>query len=281
MRIKFDDLLRIIHGGVWIVKRSKIIKIALIGFLLFGIFSIGRVDCGAENKAKIIWQKPFQENSTTIIPGSLRTGSGLLEIRWIIPAKGIARLITMESSGSAELPPREKRLLLWVGKSNSTVLFQKQFPLANIKEPVMIRPVVAVSTKDLFSVLPKTKLPPVAKPDKTPKTITWESLHTKGDTLYLPGSLQASFGRLNIYWRKKGTGIPELITLESRGSGELSSREVSLYIWKDEKQGFSTLFQERYPLLNQGLTSYLWPLAVVRTDELMDGFQKTEDDDWH
>lgn len=222
--------------------------------------------------AKISWHQALQENGTTIIPGSVRTDVGLFEIRWIIPAKGIARLVMMEPSDSGELPPHEKKLFIWVEKPNRVVIFQERFPLANVREPVTIRPVVAVSTKDLFSVLPKTKLPPVAKPDKTPKAITWESLYTKGDTLYLPGSLQASFGRLNIYWRKKGNGIPEFITLESRGSGELPPREVSLYIWKDEPKGFSTLFQERYPLLNQGLTSYLWPLAVVRTDELMDGF---------
>lgn len=231
-----------------------------------------------EATKKISWHPAFQENGATIIPGSVQVDFGRLEIRWIIPAKGIARLVTMEPSGSAELPPREKKLLLWAGKRGSIVLFQEWLPLLNVKELAVIRPVVTVSTTDLFSVLPKTKLPPVAKLDKTPQTIAWERSYVKGDTMYLPGSLRASFGRLNIYWRKRSAGIPELITVESSGSGELPPREVRLYIWADEKDGSSTIFQERQPLLNQGITSYLWPLATVRTDELMAGFRQMEDD---
>jgi hypothetical protein len=252
-------------------------------FLMFA-FIFMMFSCDAENGenwfggiSKISWHPAFQENGLTIIPGFLKTDFGGFEVSWVVGPNRTARLVTLESPGAGELPLRQKKLFLWFAERRATVLFQEWPPMVNVKEPVTIRPIVKVSTIDLFSVLPKAKLPPISKLNNEPQPITWDRSYGKKGVQYLPGSLQASFGRLNIYWKKEAGGIPELITLESPGAGELPPQEVRLYIRMDEKTGLSTIFQERQPLLNQGLTSYLWALATVRTGELMTGFRRVDD----
>jgi hypothetical protein len=232
---------------------------------------------GSGGISKISWHPVFQENGLTIIPGFLKTDFGGFEVRWVVGPNRTARLVTLESPGTGELPLRQKKLFLWFAERRATVVFQEWPPMVNVKEPVIIRPIVKVSTADLFSVLPKMKLPPAAKVNKEPQPITWGRSYGKKGARYLPGLLQASFGRLNIYWKKEAGGIPELITLESPGAGELPPRQARLYIRMDEKTGLSIIFQERQPLRNQGLTSYLWPLATVRTGELMAGFRQVDD----
>jgi hypothetical protein len=226
--------------------------------------------------SKISWQPAFRENGATVIPGSLQTGFGRFEFRWVVVPKGTAKLVTLESPGAGELPLREKKLFLWVRKDHETILFQEWLPLANGKEPRTIRPIAKVRTNELFSVLPKKQLPPASALSQRQSYITWGNEYSKNSVWYLPGSLKASFGTLNIYWRKESARIPELITLESPGAGELPLREISLYLWNDEQTNTSTIFQERQPLLNQDSTTYLWPLVTVKTDELMAGFRQLD-----
>ncbi len=228
----------------------------------------------SEDSREISWQKSFKENGMTIIPGSVQIDSIRFEFRWMIAADEEAKLVTLESDGSAELPLLEKKILFLVLENGITLLFQEYFPLADRKEPYTIILIATVSTIELFSVLPDTKLPPSSPLIIKTSSIRWGEVFQKKNVQYLEGSLTASFGTLNIFWKKAAGRIPELITIESPGAGELPPVESRLIPWIDETSATTVICQERYPQLNQEFISYLWCLASVKTDELMFGFKR-------
>lgn len=225
------------------------------------------------SKSDISWHKSYQEKDKTIIPGSVKADFGKFEFRWIIYQDGIIKLVTLESAGSGELPPIEKKLLLLVLEEGNTILFQEWYPLVNVKEPYTIRPIAKVSTADLFSVLPKIKIPPTSPINQKVYTIKWGKIFLKNMNKYIQGVTKASFGTLNIYWKKEKDHNPELITLESSGAGELPPAEIKVLIWLDESKGKTIIFQERFPQLNQGGVPYLWFLTTVKTADLISGFK--------
>ena len=99
----------------------------------------------------------------TALPGWVRADFGRFEFRWLIAPDGNARLATLEPAGSGEIPPMEKELWPLVLDGGATALFQEWFPLLNVKAPTILRLIVVVSTKELFSVLPGTKVPPAVR----------------------------------------------------------------------------------------------------------------------
>lgn len=224
--------------------------------------------------SKITWQKPYKDNNDTIIIGSVKAGFGKFEFRWIIRHDETVKIITLESSGSGELPPMEKKILLLVLDTGNTILFQEWLPLVNVKEPYAIRPIAKVSTSDLFSLLPKVKTPPTSTINQKIYKVKWSKTFLKNEIKYLQGAVKASFGTLNIYWKKGKEHPLELITLESPGAGELPLMEMKLFPWMDESKGITIIFQERMPQLNQGNISYLWPLTAVKTSDFISGFKR-------
>lgn len=248
-------------------KSGKIIW--LMGLLILLVLGFSTV-----SKKKISWQEPYKKKDMTIITGSVQADFGKFELRWIIDADKKARLITLESPGAGELPPIEKKILLMVYKDGITHLFQEWYPLLNVKEPYTIRLITSVSTADLFSVLPASKLPPVSPVIKKTQHIIWGKVYSKNGIQYLQGMLKASFGTLNILWKKEAGRIPQLITMESPGAGELPPIESKLLPWMDETTGTALICQERQPQLNEEYTPYLWCLAKVKTSELLSGFNR-------
>ncbi|MGE5605514.1 MAG: hypothetical protein ACM3YE_07480 [Bacteroidota bacterium] len=250
--------------------------------VLFFIFVFGGLTFGAkqaENRVflsgRISWRSPYMENDMKIIPGWVRVNSGKLEFRWTINQDGIARLEAIKNTNAGKKFAIDKQIFLLVRDDGKTLLFQKQSPLVNVNEPSTMLLIVAVSTKDLFSVLPKTKISPMSVIKQQTQPITWGKEFVKKDIRYLPGSLKASFGTLNIYWKKEVNRNPELITMKSPGAGELPPNESSLYLWVDELTGNTVIMQERQPQLNKEFAPYLLPLAVVNTDDLMARLKQT------
>jgi len=226
----------------------------------------------AGNTMKIIWQPQKKMKDKTVIPGSSKADFGKFEFRWIINPDGKARLVTMEPAGSAELPLIEKRIMPLVLPDGSTLLFQDWLPLLNEKKTSSIRLITRVSTSELFSVFPVVKVPPSSAIGKTVNQVLWGIVCVKNDVKYLPGSTKVPSGSLNILWKKRGAGIPELVTEESPGAGELPAVERKLLIWIDETSGITYICKEQFPLLDQGYCSYLQCLTAVKTDELLKGF---------
>jgi len=226
----------------------------------------------SENKMKISWQQPVKKNDYTIIPGYAKADFGRFEFRWIIKPGGVSKLITLEPSGSSELPLVEKKVLPLVLSDGNTLLFQERPSLLNEKKPLRICAITSVSTLDLFSVFPVVKLPPSCIISKTSNHIKWDNVFSKNGVKYLQGYTKSSFGSLNLLWKKEGSRNPELVVVESPGAGELPAVETKLLPWIDEASGLTVICQERFPQLNQGYCSYLWCLTTVKTSELLWGF---------
>jgi hypothetical protein len=251
-------------------------------FLYSSCFSNGCHE-GAENNrdksasattAAITWEKSVSEKGRTIIPGSLQADFGRFEFRWIITAEGKTKLVFLEPVGSAELTPIEKNILLLADETGNTLLFQEWFPLSDSKEPASLNLIAAVSTKELFSVLTPEKQPPTAPIIKHTAHISWGDTYRNKGATYLRGTVPVSFGTLNILWKKKAQSIPLLITEETPAAGELPPSEAPLAFWTDKTAGISLICQERHPQLNQKFIRHLWPLAKVKTEELLEGLRR-------
>jgi hypothetical protein len=239
-----------------------------------------RIGPKSDNQGGVSWQKPIQQKGLTIIPGSAQASFGRLELRWIIGPGTKARLVTLESPGAGEMPPLEKKIFVLVRDDGTTLLFQEWIPLANQKKPVTIRDIVSVGTNELFSVLPGKGVPPEAPISKKIPSIHWGRQYQRNGVQYLPGELNTSwFGRQNIYWMKKSGRIPELYSPENQkqdSRNEAAPGDSKLYLWLDEMNGATGLFLENGPETRNGNTSYLWPFAVVDTDQLISGFQEIQ-----
>jgi hypothetical protein len=225
------------------------------------------------NTVPIFWQAPYNERGATVIPGSLEASFGRFEFRWVIDAEQKVKLINLEPAGSAEVPMREKKILFLLANDGTTRMFQEWFPLTGGQEPYAIRSIAVVSTKDLFSPV-SDKVPPIAPPPAEVKPINWENPYQRNNAQYIQASLHLSFGAFNIYWRSKPGQVPELITLEAPGAGELPPVEQRLSPWFDEAAGITYICQERFPMLHQGFVPYLQCLAKVKTDELLAGLKR-------
>lgn len=246
-------------------------------FILVVGLTFGGFHCNADNSAKpngnIIWQPGFEQNGNRVIPGLIKTAYTTIQIKWLIDSRGNAKLVVLNAFGAGELPPMEQRLLPMVfGSGETTLLFQEWFPLMNVKEPSTVRIMAAVPTVNLFSVLNASKPPSISLRGQKSQTISWGKSSIKNGITYLPGSIKASFGTLNIAWKKVGKRNAELISFETPSAGELPPLESKLYLWK-ESSSKTVLCQERQPQLNQGYVSYLYPLVKVKTSKLMAGFK--------
>ena len=231
---------------------------------------------GVEEKGGISWKKPATDKEETITAGSIKAGFGTFVFQWVTDAGGRTALVTMESSGSAELPPIRRSVLPMVTGNKTTLLFLERFPLLNGREPSRLSLIASVSTAELFSVLPAGKLPPASPSIENASPLLWGEISMKKGANFLPGTLSASFGKLNILWKKTGSGVPALILEESLGAGELPPVESPLYAWMEESSGTTMIFQQRQAQLNQKFVPHLWALARVKTDELMEGFRRLE-----
>mgnify|MGYP005840051399 CR=1 FL=1 len=232
---------------------------------------LGSADEGG--RRKISWQSPFSRNGEIVIIGSIETTHGGFEFRWVLGSHGEARLVTLVAFGAGELPPREMKLFPLVRKGGTTLLFQEWFPLVGVEEPPTIRVVAEVPTAELFSVLPAGQQPPPAAISKRRQTIEWTAVQERDGRKYLPGRVKASFGTLEIIWKKEPDHMPELIMLETPGAGELTPTETRLYLWTEAAAGATVICREVHPRLDQEFVSHLQCLVTVRTTELISGFR--------
>ncbi len=226
-------------------------------------------------KNKIVWQAPHEEKGRIVKTGAVAADFGRFEFQWILePEKKTIRLVTIEAPGAGELPAEEKKVLPLVVNSGVTILFLEWPPLLHSKKPYTIRAVAGVSTADLFSALPELKKPPSAPEMKTPRSIVWNNITVRKGVQYLEGAVKASFGTLDLYWKKEEGRVPELVTIEAPGAGELPPVEAKLLPWMDEGSGLTIICQERRPQLNESFPAYLAGLVMVKTADLMAGFDR-------
>jgi hypothetical protein len=217
----------------------------------------------------VTWEQPFSEPGRTVLPGWVRADFGRFEFRWKIGPEAKARLTTLEPAGSGELPPLEKELWPLVLDGGSTALFLEWLPLLGVKAPTTLRLVVVVPTGELFSVLPGTELPPAAGLRGKPATLRWAEAVGENAVRYVQATCTGGSGRLELYWRREAGRPP---ALAGRAAEAASAGEIRLVPWMDEASGLAVLFRQVQPL--EGSPPHLLALALVRTEELLQGFRQ-------
>jgi hypothetical protein len=235
-----------------------------------------RIAPGLQSTNTNISQKPVKNKQTTIYSGSAKASFGTFNYRWIIDPKGTTQLSTLESSGSGELPAREKKIFIQIRNHGTTKLYQEWFPLLNEKKPVTLKHIVDVQTAELFSAFTDVKLPnePVeSASDQKNQSIIWGKTYKQNNIQYLPASIATSSGKLNIFLEKKANKTPELFAVENSQRGKTSSK---LYLWINESNNTTVLFLEKQLQSKNGNIPYLSHAATVKTDELIAGFNSAQ-----
>lgn len=222
----------------------------------------------------ITWRASYDKDNVKMVPGSVQADFGGFNFQWVIYSDGTGKLVTWNFLGAGELPPVQVNLYLLGKEDGTTVLFRQWAAPANHSAPAEIRPIVTVKTEELFSVFDGVDSIPVKTMNNQEQGVKWEPSFKNDGIRYISGAIAADYGRLSIYWKIETDGTYRLFTTEALGAGELSLREVPLYLWHDRVTGITVLCQERKPLLNQGGPTYLWPLVSVKTSDLMEGINK-------
>jgi hypothetical protein len=232
-----------------------------------------RIAPGLENANKITWEKPRKEKESASFSGSAKASFGTFNFKWNVDPKGTTQLTTLESSGSGELPPKEKKIFLQIRDNGTTRLYQEWYPLVNVKKPVILKYIVDVPTVELFSLLPEVKLPAgivESASDQKIQPIKWGKTFKQNNIQYLPCNALLS-GKLNIFWEKKANQFPELIAVENYKQGMMTPKS-KLYLLIDDSNNTTILLLEKQFQSSQGNIPYLFPVTTVKTDELISGF---------
>jgi hypothetical protein len=232
-----------------------------------------RIAPGLENTNKITGEKPRKEKEPASFSGSAKAGFGTFNFKWNVDPKGTTKLATLESSGSGELPPKEKKIFLQIRNDGTTRLYHEWYPLVNVKKPVTLKYIVDVPTAELFSLLPEVKIPAgivESTSDQKIQPIAWGKTFKQNNIQYLPCNAVSAW-KLNIFWEKKTNQFPELIAVENYKQQNMTSKS-RLYLLIDENNNTTILFMEKQFQSTQGNIPYLLPVATVKTDELISGF---------
>jgi hypothetical protein len=231
-----------------------------------------RIAPGLNSTDKVIWQKPIKKNQTTIYSGSVKASFGTFNFNWNVNTNSKTELTTLESSGSSELSPKEKKIFIIIHGNNITKLYQEWYPLLNEKKPITLKYIVDVETNELFSAFPDIKLPNEpsdSSQNKNVQPIRWSKIYTQDNVHYLSGIITGLYGKASVVWEKKFNKSPELIAFNK------DRTKSKLYILINENNNTSELFMEKNFNLTQGTISYLSYFIKVKTDDLMAGFKSS------
>ncbi|HOP73650.1 MAG TPA: hypothetical protein PLC07_01155 [Bacillota bacterium] len=245
----------------WLVMDSQCL--AKLSGQMFGMFDI----------TSVTWETPYREKGVTYYPGWAEAEFGKFRFLACIDRDGRGSLVTVQALGGAEVPPVQQRLFVAVDGQKS-VIFQLKLPLFGSKQPARLQPVVAVPSDQLFRVLPKPAVPELPKGYHKAATIRWSKVQVEEEFRYIRGSVNTSAGHLVVFWSKIKGQEPQLMLGGNSGRGARLHEEQPLYIWDQPGKGITVIFQERHPLSHQKGISYLWPLAMVKTDALIKGMQQ-------
>jgi hypothetical protein len=217
----------------------------------------------------ITWEKSFQKVGRTVTPGSAQADFGRFNFYCYLDPDGQGSLVTTEPRGGGELPLKTKKLFILINDNRSATLLQEWVPLAGSKQPVKLKPIVTVNSVQLFAVLPKPDLPSVDGQVNRISFISWGKMQFKGKICYLPGKLKLKSGAVELFWQVASGQTPKLFISNHPGAGELPAREQKLYLADNSLTKTTTLYQERQPLAHQKSTACLWPVATVKTHQLL------------
>jgi hypothetical protein len=230
----------------------------------------------AVKTVNIIWRQTLREDGIMAVTGSLEIASGKYEIRWIISDKGQPRLIAQQLNLPDGMPSSERKILILPQTDGTTSLFLDKGETAGTKNPSLLRFLALVKTAELFLPIPQVPVPTAAAANQLPTRLSWGKPYIKNTNRYIPGSFEASFGKLNISWKKTAEGRVELIGFESPGAGELPPRETPFLFWIDPERGLAFICSENAPQLNEKRVSYLVRLGTVYENEILEGLKRLE-----
>jgi hypothetical protein len=221
----------------------------------------------------ITWGKRFEKNGVTYFPGQLTADFGTLEFAWKILPGETPVLVSFESMGSAEAPKLEIPLIIRKQTTDTTAIYKKIQPPANIPEPAKLLKIAVVATTDLFSVLPKTHAVIPLSPLLEAKTVQWDTPYKHKGILYVPGYVQAYSGMFSFMWKISPDGSTKLVTLDTSSGSEEPSQEHRLYTLPHPGFGTTTIFEEVLPLANSSEPPNLREIAIVNSSDLHAGLK--------
>lgn len=239
---------------------SKLLLITLISlfFAISGYSSNTRV---IDEYSKISWNHSYQKDNFTYIPGTIKIDSRIVNIFWKIGPNNNLHLYTTNFDHNEELYPRYQ--------TNGFVRAFRRLP-SNKNEPSKLQQIFLVKTANLHQALKK---PVSFKPfdlDSNIRLIDWKKSYTKNQADWLPGKVSASFGTLNLYWKRESSNDIKLITLDTKGGAERASREEELMLLANQ-DGTTTIFKIQQPLNNRFESPVLIGIVTVNTENLNDG----------
>jgi hypothetical protein len=132
-----------------------------------------------------------------------------------------------------------------------------------------LKALVTVNSKQLFAALPKPELPTVGGQTNTVSSINWGKIQIKDRVCRLPGKIRAKSGALTVFWKAAAGQIPELFLSRQPDHDRQSTRDEKLYLKEDAAAQTTTLYREERPLAGKRGSAYLWPVAAVKTGQLM------------
>jgi hypothetical protein len=221
----------------------------------------------------ITWGKRFEKNGVTYFPGQLTADFGTLEFAWKILPGETPVLVSFELMGSAEAPKLEIPLIVRKQTTDTTAIYKKIQPPANIPEPAKLLKIAVVATTDLFSVLPKTHAAIPLSPLLEAKTVQWDTPYKHKGILYVPGYVQAHSGMFSFMWKISPDGSATLVTLDVSSDAAGPSLEHRLYTLPHPGFGTTTIFEEVLPLAYSSEPPYLREIVIVNSSDLSAGLK--------
>lgn len=216
----------------------------------------------------IVWDASIVESSvTTIISGLVRFPQGTLELAWIVDASQKARLQTLDPSGSAELPPHP--VTIWpVLLADGTALLAKEFfPLFNSRQPVSVKVLGIVDSKELFAPLDLVEIPPGSVNYHELSGITYGQQYENHSVKIQEGILAHKRDPMSLLWQKAPHGSYKLAAVKE-------GLEIPLITLLDTKNSTAYIFEESSADAQGIRIDYLLYMGKTALDVLLEGFTR-------
>lgn len=215
----------------------------------------------------ITWDASIVESGITTISGIVRFPQGVLELAWIVDASLKARLQTLDPSGSAELPPHPVRIRPVLLADGTSLLAKDFYPLLNSRQPISVKVVGIVDSKELFAPLDLVEIPLGSVNYHELSGITYGQQHENYSVKIQEGILAHKSGPMSLLWQKAPHGSYNLAVVKE-------GLEIPLVPLLDTKNSTAYIFEERSTDVQGIRIDYLVYMGKTALDVLLEGFRR-------
>ena len=214
----------------------------------------------------VVWKSPFMgPGSATIAQGQIQDPHGNIELRWSKDLACRVELLTLDPSGSGELPQHD--VVIWpVPFENGTVLLVKAFfPLLNSKRPLAVIKVGIVESRNLLAPLGASGFPETSPAHQEMSQVSFGGQYEQDEEKYQKGSCNTDGTAYNFLWKKEKRGSYSLFSSDKGAGYQL------IPLFEGE---IAFIFEKRDTVLNGFHVSYLRYCGKMIARDLFAGFEK-------